>query len=313
MNRRRGPVRSALACRARAWRGFGPRARLVALALGTVVAGGCGGSDGAAIREATLALDFTPNAAHAGVYAALRSQLDRRRGVALRVIAPTATADSLKLLLAGRADLAIVDLHDLGLARERGSDVVGVGAIVQRPLAAVIARPGLRRPRELENRRVGLAGLPSDEAVLRAVVLHDGGDPARVRRTTVGFGAVLSLVAGRVDAVVAFWSAEGVALRRRGVRTREFRVGDYGAPPYPELVLVTTRRTLRERPRLVDAVVGTLAAGTDAALRDRAAAVAAVARVSGADERLVAAQLDVVAPALTPPLRLDRGALERWA
>ena len=46
-----------------------------------------------------------------------------------------------------------------------------------------------------------------------------------------------SLIAGRVDAVVAFWNAEGVALRRRGVKTREFRVDDYGAPRYPELVL----------------------------------------------------------------------------
>ena len=70
----------------------------------------------------------------------------------------------------GRADLAVVDIHDLGLARERGSDLVGVGALVQRPLAAVIARAGIRRPRELEGRRVGVTGLPSDDAVLRAVL-----------------------------------------------------------------------------------------------------------------------------------------------
>ena len=54
---------------------------------------------------------------------------------------PAASTDSLKLLAAGRADMAVVDIHDLGLARERGQDVVGVGALVQRPLAAVIAAP----------------------------------------------------------------------------------------------------------------------------------------------------------------------------
>ena len=42
-------------------------------------------------------------------------------------------------LAAGRADMAVVDIHDLGLARAAGRDVVGVGALVQRPLAAVIA------------------------------------------------------------------------------------------------------------------------------------------------------------------------------
>ena len=73
--------------------------------------------------------------------------------------------------------MSVVDIHDLGLAREAGSDLVGVGALVQRPLAAVIARAGdIRRPRDLEGKRVGVTGLPSDEAVLRAMMENDGGD-----------------------------------------------------------------------------------------------------------------------------------------
>ena len=62
----------------------------------------------------------------------------------------------------------MLDIHDLGLARERGSDFVGVGALVQRPLAAIIARSDVKRPRDLEGRRVGVSGLPSDPAVLKA-------------------------------------------------------------------------------------------------------------------------------------------------
>ena len=141
-----------------------------------------------------------------------------------------ASTDSLKLLLSGRADASIVDIHDLGLARERGEDIVGVGAIVQRPLAAVISRADIRHPRGLEGRRAGVTGLPSDEAVLTAVVQSDGGDPRSVRRTTIGFSAVPSLVSKKVDAVVTFWNAEGVVPRARGVPTREFRVDDFGDP-----------------------------------------------------------------------------------
>ena len=160
---------------------------------------------------------------------------------------PAASTDSLKLLAAGRADLAVVDIHDLALARERGQDLVGVGALVQRPLAAVIARGDVRRPRDLAGKRVGVTGLPSDDAVLRAVLEHDGASLDDVRRVTIGFSAVPSLIAGRVDAVVAFWNAEGVALRRRGVDTTEFRVDRYGAPRYPELVVATTRSDARAR------------------------------------------------------------------
>jgi putative hydroxymethylpyrimidine transport system substrate-binding protein len=266
---------------------------------------GCGGDDveGSAQRG-TLALDFQPNAVHAGVYAAEN----------IRVRVPAASTDSLKLLSAGRADMSVVDIHDLGLARERGSDIVGVAALVQRPLAAVIARGSeVRRPRDLEGRRVGVTGLPSDDAVLRAVIEHDGGDYERVRRVTIGFSAVPSLIAGRVDAVVSFWNAEGVALRRRGVRTREFRVDDYGAPRYPELVLAVERETLEQRGELVDSMLAELETGTRAALRDPEASVAELVRVSGGDEPLVRAQLEAITPALRPPLRLERQALEGWA
>ena len=140
-----------------------------------------------------------------------------------------------------------------------------------------------------------------------------GARPGAVERKTIGFAAVPSLAAGRIDAVVTFWNAEGVALRRRGVRTREFRVDEFGAPRYPELVLAVRRSTLDGQRGLVRDLVAVLAAGTRAALADREAAVADVARRSGADRELVAAQLAAVAPALRPPLRLDRRQLERWA
>ena len=285
-------------------------------ATASLILAGCGEKDdavGPEARKVDLALDFQPNAVHAGALTAEEEGLDRRNGIDLEVRTPAASTDSLKLLAAGRADLSIVDIHDLGLARERGADIVGVGAIVQRPLAAVIARGNIRRPRDLEGKRVGVTGLPSDEAVLRAVVEADGGDYAKVRRRTIGFSAVPTLLARRVDAVVTFWNAEGVALRERGVRTREFRVDEFGAPRYPELVLATTRETLRRDPELVRSTVAALADGTRAALADRGGAVERVVRASSSDEELVKAQLDAVAPAFEPPLRLSRRALEGWS
>jgi NitT/TauT family transport system substrate-binding protein/putative hydroxymethylpyrimidine transport system substrate-binding protein len=283
--------------------------KFLPIALVIACLAGCGGGDdgggggGGGAPPGTIALDFQPNAVHAGIYA---SDLEIR--------VPAASTDSLKLLAAGRSDMSVVDIHDLGLAREAGSDLMGVGALVQRPLAAVIAKEGaVRRPRDLEGKRVGVTGLPSDEAVLRAVVEHDGGDYERVKKVTIGFSAVPSLITGKVDAVVSFWNAEGVALRERGVKTREFRVDDYGAPRYPELVLVVTRKTLEEREPLVDDMLAAIAEGTDTALTGRAATVDELVRVSGADEPLVRAQLTAVAPALQPPVKLDRAALEGWA
>jgi ABC-type nitrate/sulfonate/bicarbonate transport system substrate-binding protein len=94
-----------------------------------------------------------------------------------------------------------------------------VAALVQRPLAAIITQPDTRRPRELEGRTVGVSGLRSDPAVLRAVVEGDGGDYEEVRQVTIGFAAVPNLIQKKIDAVPAFWNAEGVILRQRGVRS----------------------------------------------------------------------------------------------
>jgi putative hydroxymethylpyrimidine transport system substrate-binding protein len=287
------------------------------LALMLVLVAGCGGDDDAgAPPEVTVGLDFTPNAAHAGIYAATRTGADLDNGVRIRIRPPAGgSPDSLKLLATRRADVAVLDIHDLGLALERGEDVVAVGALVQRPLAAVIARrdSGVTRPRELEGSRVGVAGLPSDDAVLRAVVEDDGGNFDEVSRVTIGFGAVANLLAGKVDAATAFWNAEGVVLRERGLRTREFRVDEFGAPPYPEVVLVVRRETLAERRSDVAATVRAIAAGTEAALADRDATVREIAAASESDEDLVRAQVDAVAPAMEPPLVLRRKAVEGWA
>jgi NitT/TauT family transport system substrate-binding protein/putative hydroxymethylpyrimidine transport system substrate-binding protein len=292
-----------------------PRALLPLALLVVLAVSGCGGGANGPgdPRPVTLVLDFTPNAAHAGIYAAVAKHRDRDHGVRLTVRQPTASSDSLKLLSVGRADLAVADIHDLGLARERGEDLVGVGALVQRPLASVIAGPNVTRPRQLEGKRVGVTGVPSDNAVLRAVVQGDGGDPRRVRTITIGFSAVPSLLAGKVAAATAFWNVEGVVLKRRGLATHEFRVDSFGAPRYPELVLVARRETIKSNPGLVRDTLAALADGTRDALADRPAAVRRIAAAAQARPDLIRAELDAIAPALSPPIRLDPPVLASWA
>jgi putative hydroxymethylpyrimidine transport system substrate-binding protein len=295
---------------------------VAALLAAIVVTGGvagCGG-DGAepgASREATLVLDFQPNAVHAGIYSALERGYYRNAGIDLRVQEPSASTDAPKLLEAGRAEFAILDIHDLAIARERGLDVVGVMPIVNRPLAAVIAadRDEVQRPRELEGKTVGVTGLPSDDAVLDSVLRADGADPGAIDRVTIGFQAISALAAGKVDAATAFWNAEGVTLRRQNVPIRVFKVDRYGAPRYPELVLCTTQRLLSNDPRLVESVVAAttrgyvLAAGSPGrALNDL------LARNPGLDRTDQAAELHALNEALSfvPAGRFRITGLLRW-
>jgi NitT/TauT family transport system substrate-binding protein/putative hydroxymethylpyrimidine transport system substrate-binding protein len=298
-------------------RTFAVAALLLTAAL---AAAGCGGGDdhnaasGSAPKRVQLALDFTANAVHAPLFAAARTGADHRHGVALTIRKPGAGPDALKLVASGKLDLGVLDIHDLALAREKGIDVVAVGALVDKPLAALVARSNIHRPADLQGRTVGVSGLPSDPAFVGAILQHDGASLSRVKQVTIGFNSVQALFTGRVDAAPVFWNAEGVALERKHVPVREFRVEDYGAPPYPEVVLITARRTLDRERDTLRRTLAAIADGERAVADDPPAAVREIAHEAQTnDTGLVAAQLAAVRPIFAPGLALDRGVLERWA
>ena len=191
------------------WSSLRPQMSRIAASLAAVLASlsfaACGDdgaepdapSGGAATPAAglELILDFQPNAVHTGIYAAQGQDLFAEAGIELTIREPGASTDAPKLLRSGRADLAILDIHDLALARESGIDLVGIAAIVQRPLAAVIAadRHAVGSPADLAGERIGVTGLPSDDAVLESV-LDSAGLGARRRapgddRLRLGGGA----------------------------------------------------------------------------------------------------------------------------
>ncbi len=283
-----------------------------------LVLAGCGGSGSARPdEEAALLLDFTPNAVHAGIYLARSRGFDEAEGVRLDVRPPSDSTDAVKLLGANRVDFAILDLHDVAIANAKGAELVAVYPIVQRPLASIVAGPGVTRPRDLEGKTVGVTGLPSDVAVLRSIVEGDGGDPDRVETTTIGFTAVQAVAGGRVDAATAFWNAEGRALQARRPDTRIFKLDEFGAPPYPELVLCVSRRTFLERRGVVRAAVAALRCGYEEAIVDPESAVTAMTESDPAlDRDTLQGDLEALSPVFTsgPGLgRFDRERLEAWA
>jgi ABC-type nitrate/sulfonate/bicarbonate transport system substrate-binding protein len=298
---------------------------LLIAVLAAAGAAGCGGSGSG--QDVSLMLDFTPNANHAGIYAAQHEGFYEDHGIDLTIRRPGESTDAPKLLAAERVDFAVLDIHDLGIARERGLDVVGVMGLVQTPLAAVIGRrdKGVLKPRDLEGRTVGVTGLPSDEAVVDDVVSASGGDPAKVQRVTIGFNAVSALAAGKVDAVTGFWSAEGIVLHHQGVPIRIFRVSYYGdAPRYPELVLAASRKTVEEDPELVHSMVAATTQGYKLATEDRKRALDdLIAEVPSLDrseqgEQLHALVSDIYPTPLVPSVMrewaawdLKHGILER--
>lgn len=220
--------------------------------------------------KATLILDFTPNAVHAGIYRALAEGLYAREGIDLQVIEPSETKSTLSLIDAGKADFGLADGSDLATLIDRGGDAEAVMAIAQRPLGGLIARASehLSSPAALQGKSVGITGVPSDTAVLDTEVRSAGGNPSKVRVVNVGFNGAQALRSGKIAAFTGFWPADGVALQVSGEPVTSFKLDDWGGPPYPGLVAFTTRREIESDPALVRDFVAATVLGYEQTLKD---------------------------------------------
>jgi putative hydroxymethylpyrimidine transport system substrate-binding protein len=208
---------------------------------------GPGAVAGGTADRLRLVLDYFPNADHAGIYAAQASGAYAKAGLDVEITPPPDPSAPLKLLLAGKADIAISYEPELLLARDQGAQLVSVGALVQKPLTSLmsVGKEAVKTPQALRGKRVGTAGLPYQSAYLRTILGAAGVDPGTVKETNVGFNLVPAMLSGKVDATLgAFWNYEGVDLERRGRAPQIQRIEQLGVPSYSELVFVVRRRDL---------------------------------------------------------------------
>ena len=289
------------------------RSPALAALLILLVAAGCGakpepdGGAAASTEDLRLVLDYFPNADHAGIYAARAAGEYGRAGLDVDIKAPPDPTAPLKLLRAGRADIVLSYEPELLLARDKGADdLVAVGALVQRPLTALMALPGsgIRTAEDLAGKRVGTAGISYQSAYLKTIAERAGIDPGSIKETNVGFDFTRPLIAGRVDATLgAFWNYEGTDLRRRGKRPVILKMDELGVPPYDELVFVARREGLDEDgASRIRRFLHATARGHRILARDPEAGVDALMKASnglerGLQEAVVKATLPVFFPA----------------
>jgi putative hydroxymethylpyrimidine transport system substrate-binding protein len=229
-------------------------AAVALVVLGSLALTACGSkkdviAPGAA-KPFTLLLDFFPNADHAAIYAAIAHGDFRNVGLDVQPQAPADPSTPLRLLAAGKADMAISYEPEVLLARDQGLKVVSIGALVQRPLTSIIAvgKQRIARVADLAGKRVGTAGIPYQSAELNTVLQTAGVNPASVQETNVGFDLVPAMLTGKIAATLGgFWNYEGVQLALMHRHPTVIPVDQAGVPTYDELVLVVREDEARTR------------------------------------------------------------------
>jgi NitT/TauT family transport system substrate-binding protein/putative hydroxymethylpyrimidine transport system substrate-binding protein len=247
---------------------------------------------------ATLILDYLPNAVHVPIYNALAKGFYKDAGIDLKIETPTSTSDTIKLMAAGKADFGITSMLDFLTTFQQDPSIRIFSAVEQSPLGSIVGfqKSGVTRPKDLEGKLVGVTGVPSDLAALNSIVAYDGGDPTKVENITIGFNAVQNVVSGAVQAAIGFWNSEGVQLQAMEP-TFIFRLDEFGAPTYPELVMFSRNEYLDKNACLTQAFVDATAKGYEDMVADPAAALQTlIDATQGLALNETKAQLEVLMP-----------------
>lgn len=226
----------------------GRRIKLVLLSIWLCLAVGLGGcsankSAGSGLTEVNVLLDWYPNAVHSFLFAAEQQGYFEQEGLKVNLETPADTNDAIKLLAAGKADLAIS--YQMQIAQSRAEDipVVSVAALVRHPLDQIFVRADsdIKSPKDLAGKKVGYPSTPLNEAMVNTMVASDNGDPSQVKYTDIGWDLIPAMTTGKVDAIIGgYINHEKLLIEKEGIPLRTFDPADYGVPDNYELVLAAS-------------------------------------------------------------------------
>lgn len=298
--------------------------RVLAVAMIVAVAlAGCGARGNAlptgtsGLTKISLVLDWYPWANDSGLYLAQSRGYFKAEGLEIDIHQPSNPEDVLKIVGAGTDNFGISYQTDVLTSRAAGVPVKSIAAMVQHPLNTVMAlqSSGITRPKQLEGKKVGVPGVPSDTPLLQTMLEADGANIDKVEQINVGFDLMPALLGGKVDAIIGGYEAhEGILAAQQGKPVTALKVQDWGVPDYYELVLVTNDTMAKENPEIVRKFLRAVSKGYADAQREQGAAVdALIAAYPDADRKVEEPGLARLAPLWTADVsRYGEQTTERW-
>ncbi|MBK8295571.1 MAG: ABC transporter substrate-binding protein [Solirubrobacterales bacterium] len=279
---------------------------VLTLAVVAAIAVGACGSKSEDVTPQTeplsLSLDWYPNPDHVGIYTAKEAGFFDDAGLDVNIDTPTDPALPIKLVAAGKADLAVSYEPEVLLAREQGLDVVAVGSIVNQPLTSMmwLKKSKIKRVANLKGKTVSTAGIPYQDAYLKTILARAGLNEGQVTKVGVGQGLMPSIVSGKAAATLGpYWNIEGVDLKLSGKKPVINPVDKLGVPTYDELVVVAQGQRIKEDPDAIRLFMSALARGTGQAVAaPNAATDTMLAANPSLDPKVTAAQVKVTLPLL---------------
>jgi putative hydroxymethylpyrimidine transport system substrate-binding protein len=306
-----------------------------ALAVSLVLITGCGSSSSssssanatssaaAAVSKPTksveVMLDWVPNPDHLGLYTTLAKGYFKAEGLDVTLQPPSNVTDVAKLVATGNVPIGISYEPDTIIAGASNLPITAVGALVPVALNSIIApaKSGITTPAGLKGKSVGVSGLLSDDAFLKAITQKAGISLSSIKKVNVGANLLPSVVSGKVDSILGgYRNVEAVQVKDQGLNPTVIPVTDAGVPQYDELVIIANTDKLKSDPsyrQLVREFLAGLAKGNALAVSQPSVGIASMQSViKGYPANQVKQMVDVTAPLLNNPRGFGQMDAKSW-
>lgn len=256
----------------------------------------------AALTKIKVALDWTPNTNHTGLYAAKELGYYEEEGLDVEIVQPGAAgADT--MVTSGEAAFGISAQEALTLARLQGVPLVSIAAIIQHNTSGFAAPKdrNITSPKDFEGKTYGGWGSPAEEAAMKAIMDPEGGDVKKVKLVNIGEADYFTAVKRDIDFAWIFYAWTGIEAELRGEPLNMLYLKDY-APQldYYTPILTTSEKVIAEQPELVKAFLKATSKGYQYAIDQPEEAAAILTKaVPDLDPELVLASQKWLSPKYT--------------
>lgn len=182
-------------------------------------------------QKVSIALDWTPNTNHIGLYVAEAKGFYAEAGLDVSIL-PYSDTSAGALVANHVADFGILGTISLMTQRTAGADLVATYAVVQTETGRVVFnadRADIQSPKDLDGLTYGGFGSAWENALIGTVIRHDGGK-GEFETVTLGTSAYEALANGAVDFTLEVYTWEGVKAELDHKAQRAFRYADFGVP-----------------------------------------------------------------------------------
>jgi NitT/TauT family transport system substrate-binding protein len=230
--------------------------------------------------KVTFVMSWAPDARWAGEYLAKERGYFAQEGIEVNFVHQRGSLASLQQIGAGGAEFGSPDSSDVIVARQKDKGVpVKIITLVGRNTGVgfmSLKESNITRPQDLVGKKVGVQRASATWTPFLALMAKYGVDVDKLEKIEASFGLEVLLLK-KVDIRPVMIFNEYVLAQYKGIPVNVMWIPDFGLN-LPGITITTNEKTIKERPKVVQAFVNASMRGREEGMKDRKAAIEALAK-----------------------------------